>query len=50
MANGHINLPPENAVVYNAEKPKEKDGIIVISAQPGGNPKKKRAEKLEEGR
>ena len=30
MANGHINLPPENAVVYNAEKPKGKDRIIVM--------------------
>ena len=41
MANGHINLPPENAVVYNAKKPKEKDGIIVISAQPGGKKRDK---------
>ena len=48
MANGHINLPPENAVVYNAKKPKEKDGIIVISAQPGG--KKERQGKTGEGR
>ena len=48
MANGHINLPPENAVVYNAEKPNENDGIIVISAQPGG--KKERQGKTREGR
>ena len=48
MANGHINLPPENALVYNAEKPKEKDGIIVISARPGG--KKERQGKTREGR
>ena len=47
MANGHINLTHEKAVVYDAEKPKEKDGIF-ISARPGG--KKERPEKTGEGR
>lgn len=46
MANGHINWPPEKAVVYDAKKP-EKDGIV-ISARPGG--KKERPEKTGEGR
>ena len=40
--------PPEKAIEYDAKNPKENG--IVISAQPGGNPKKRRAEKSGEGR
>ena len=45
-----IKWPPEKAFEYDAKNPKKENGII-ISAQPGGNPKKKREEKTAgEGR
>lgn len=44
-----IKWPPEKAFEYDAKKPEKENGIV-ISAQPGVNPKKRRAEKLEEGR
>lgn len=51
-----IKWPPKKAFEYDAKNPEydaknpEKENGIVISAQPGGNPKKRRAEKSEEGR
>ena len=46
----NIKRPPEKACEYDAKNPEKENGII-ISAQPGGNPKKKREEKTAgEGR
>lgn len=44
-----IKWPPKKAFEYDAKNPEKENGIV-ISAQPGGNPKKKRAEKTGEGR
>lgn len=44
-----IEWPPKKAFEYNAKNPERENGIV-ISAQPGGNPKKRRTEKSEEGR
>ncbi len=44
-----IEWPPKEAFKYYAKNPEKKNGIV-ISAQPGGNPKKRRAEKSGEGR
>ncbi len=38
-----IKWPPEKAFEYDAKNPEKENGII-ISAQPGGNPKMKRDE------
>ena len=43
-----IKWPPKKAFEYDAKNPEKENGIV-ISAQPGGNPKKKRAEKTGEG-
>ena len=44
-----IKWPPKKAFEYNAKNPERENGIV-ISAQPVGNPKKRRKEKSEEGR
>ena len=44
-----IKWPPKKAFEYDAKNPEKENGIV-ISAQPWGNPKKKRAEKTGEGR
>lgn len=45
-----IKWPPEKAFEYDAKTPDRENGVV-ISAQPGGNSKKRRAEKTAgEGR
>ena len=44
-----IKWPPKKAFEYDAKDPERENGIV-ISAQPGGNPKKRKTEKTEEGR
>ncbi|MGN1271101.1 MAG: hypothetical protein ACI4UX_03900 [Clostridia bacterium] len=44
-----IKWPPKNTLEYDAKDPKREDGIV-ISAQRGRNPKKRKTEKTEEGR
>ena len=39
-----IKWPPEKAFEYDAKTPNRENGVV-ISAQPGGKPKTKRAEK-----